>query len=230
MPEPFDPRTALELAAELAAELTAERGPSETLERIAAAREAAGDAAEAGAFVSLLESLVWLGEHATESASRDEVTGLANRRGFDAALRHEVERSYRTHQPVSALAIGIDHFERVEDAGARDRTLRHVAVVLRGCLRQVDTAARVGPAAFRILLPNAGIVGAREVAERCRCAIAALNLPDVGALTATFGVATHPDHAANGAGLAQAADAAFNVGVRRGRNCVAVALPLGEPG
>ena len=226
MPEPFDPRTALEMAAELAAELTQERGVADTLERIAAARDAARDAPEAEAFASLLGSLSWLAEHASESASRDEVTGLANRRGFDAALRHEVERSYRTAQPVSALAVALDHFERVTDAGVRDRALRQVAEVLRGCLRQVDTAARVGTAAFRILLPNAGLDGAREVAERCRCAIAALNLPDVGALTATFGVATHPDHAANSAGLAQAADAALATGERRGRNCVAAALPL----
>jgi diguanylate cyclase (GGDEF)-like protein len=138
----------------------------------------------------------------------------------------EVERSYRTAPPVSALSIGLDNFEGVPDAAARDRALRQVADVLHACLRQVDTAARVGPAAFRILLPNAGLDGAREVAERCRCAVAALNLPDVGALTATFGVATHPDHAANGAGLVQAADAALATGVRRGRNCVAAALPL----
>jgi len=226
MPEPFDPAKALAVAAEVAADLTAERGVADTLERIAAEREAAGDAVEARTFVSLLESLAWLGEHASTSASLDEVTGLVNRRGFDTALRQEVERSYRTFQPVSALAVGLDHFERVTDAEVRDRALRQVADVLRGCLRQVDTAARVGPAAFRILLPNAGLDGAREVAERCRCAVAALNLPEVGALTATFGVATHPDHAANSAGLAQAADAAFQTGVRRGRNCVAAALPL----
>jgi len=236
MLEPFDLRRAMELASEIAADLAAERDLADILDRISAASRAAEAEPDAAEFLALLASLeavavrlTRLGELAGAAANIDETTGLANRRGFDGAMRREVERAYRAMQPISALAIGIDHFERIVEAGgteATDRALKLVAEVLRGCLRQVDIAARTGTAIFRVLLPGAGLDGAREVAERCRCAIAAGYLPDTGALTATFGVATLPEHAANGAGLLLAADAALNTGIRRGRNCVATALPL----
>lgn len=229
MPESFDPRHALDTAAELAADTASGRDLADALERIAAARAEASESAGAASFVTLLESLARLGELASLSANLDDVTGLPNRRGFDSALRREAERAYRGGKPLSALAVAIDHFERVTDGGGPElegRALRHVADVLRACLRHLDVAARVGPWTFRVLLPGAVLEDAREVAERCRCAVAAAYLPDFGALTATFGVATLPDHAANGPGLLQAADAALGTGVRRGRNCVATALPL----
>jgi diguanylate cyclase (GGDEF)-like protein len=231
MPQSFDPQSALELAAELAADLASGRDAADSLERILAARAAVDeDAPDAAAYLKLLAGLVRLAERATLGI--DAETGLATRRGFDDAMRRAVERAYRTSQPISALAVSVDHFERIVEVGGAelgDRALRVVAQVLRGCLRQVDVVTRVGASGFRILLPGAGLDGGREVAERCRCAVAATHLPETGALTVTFGVAVLPDHAANGAGLLLAADAALNIGVRRGRNCVAVALPLNSP-
>jgi diguanylate cyclase (GGDEF)-like protein len=229
MPQPFESQRALELAAALAEDAVSERDPAGVLERISAARAAAEGEPGAEALASLLASLARLAERAGAAAHLDDQTGLANRRGFDEAMRRAVVRAYHVAQPISTLSIGVDHFERLVEAGgaeAADRAVRLAADVIRGCLRHVDTAARVGPATFRVLLPGAGLDGAREVAERCRCAIAAAYLPETGALTATFGVATLPDHAANSAALLQAADAALGTGVRRGRNCVATALPL----
>ena len=228
MPEPFDPRRAMEIAAELAADVASGTDYAGALERILAARAASQSTSESEVFRALLDSLARLGEQASLAAHLDEMTGLANRRGFDVLMRKEIERSYKGGRPISALAIGIDHFERVTADGpeATERVVKVVADLLRGCLRHLDIAARVGPSTFRVLLPTAALEDAREVAERCRCAIAAAYVPDTGALTATFGVATLPDHAANGPGLLQAADAALSTGVRRGRNCVATALPL----
>lgn len=237
MTESFDARRALELAAEISTSVAREENLSDVLDRIAELRAwAAGpDAEPFAALLTDLESvataLAHLRERAGAGAHDDDVTGLLNRRGFDEALRREVDRAYRAGQPLGALAVSLDHFERVTasaDPEAGDRALRLVADVLRGCLRQVDVAARTGSASFRVLLHGATLDGARDVAERCRCAIAAARVPDLGTLTATFGVAILPEHAANGAALVQSTDAALGTGVRRGRNCVAVAIPIGR--
>lgn len=159
----------------------------------------------------------------------DQTTGLFNRRGFDAALRREVERVYRTSNPLSTIVIDLDRFRRVAESLGQahvDATLQAVADILRSGLRQADIAARLGDNQFRILLPGTPPSGARDVAERLRCSIAAANFPVVGTLTATLGIAALPEHAANGAGLLQAAEAAMQTGKRRGRNCVSLAVPL----
>jgi diguanylate cyclase (GGDEF)-like protein len=161
----------------------------------------------------------------------DALTHLANRKGFDESMRREVERAYRGLLPLSIIVADVDRLERVNQAHGReggDVAIQTVAGVLLDGLRQVDIAAHVGSGHFQILLPGATSAGAREVAERLRCAVAATKIPGVGAVTATFGVAVLNEHAANGAGLMQAAAAALDLGKRRGRNRVSLALPLGR--
>jgi diguanylate cyclase (GGDEF)-like protein len=163
------------------------------------------------------------------AAHLDAATGLLNRRGFEDALRREVTNAYRASTRISAVAVEIDRFESlVAPAGdeVANAVLRTVAATLRAELRQGDVVARTAAAQLRVLLPGADAPGARAVAERLRCAIAAANAPGIGTVTATLGVAAIPDHAANGAALVQAAEAAVGTGRRRGRNCVVVALPL----
>jgi len=161
----------------------------------------------------------------------DPLTHLANRKGFDESLRREVERAYRGILPLSIIVVDVDRLERINEAHERDGgdvAIQTVANVLLDGLRQVDIAAHVGSGHFQILLPGATSAGAREVAERLRCAVAATKIPGVGTVTATFGVAVLNEHAANGAGLMQAAAAALDLGKRRGRNRVSLALPLGR--
>jgi diguanylate cyclase (GGDEF)-like protein len=215
MGEGFDPLRALELATEISAGIAAGRDLGETLERIAAARDAAGDGGELRELLASLETI---------ATRLGDPGGLLDRRAFEEAARREVERAYRVPAPLSALALEIDHADRLD----AERAGRLVAEVLRRNLRHLDLASRAGETSFRVLLPGADVAGAREVAERCRCAVAALYDADVGAMTATFGVASLPEHAANGAALLQAADAAMRTGARRGRNCVVVALPLAK--
>jgi diguanylate cyclase (GGDEF)-like protein len=161
--------------------------------------------------------------------STDLLTHLMNRKGFEDALRREMERAYRGLLPLSIIVADVDRLERVNHASGReagDTAIRTVAGVLLEGLRQVDIAAHVGSGHFQVLLPGATLDGAREVAERLRCAVAAAKIPGAGTVTATFGVAALNDHAANGAGLMQAAAAALDLGKRRGRNRVSLALPL----
>lgn len=179
--------------------------------------------------VALAVRLARLRERETAEMNVDPATRLLDRRGFDLALRREVERAYRTAQPLATVVVDLDRFESVErlhGAEAAGAVLRMAADALRVGLRQIDVAARTGASQFRALLPGSQSPGAREVAERLRCAIAASVVPGAGVLTATCGIAALPEHAANGAGLVQAADAAVSLGQRRGRNCVVVARPL----
>lgn len=163
------------------------------------------------------------------TAMRDPLTGLVNRLGLDDLLRRDVERAHRSGAPISIVVMDLDRLDRINETFGRltgDAVIVAMADVLRGGLRLVDIAARIGGGEFCALLPGAGTENAREVAERLRCAVAVATVANVGALTATFGVAALHEHAANGIALLQAAQAAMTTGKRRGRNRVDVAVPL----
>ena len=119
----------------------------------------------------------------------------------------------------------MDHFKRVNDEhghDAGDAALRFLSDVLRGELRAVDTAARYGGEEFAVILPQADLDGARALAERLRARLEATDVPGIGTVTASFGVATFPVHAAQPAALVSVADQALYAAKRAGRNRVAV--------
>lgn len=108
-------------------------------------------------------------------ATRDGLTGIANRRHFEETLRLELKRSRRTGAPLSLLLLDVDFFKKYNDRYghvAGDDCLRQVASALHaGLARPSDLAARYGGEEFAILLPATGQVGARYVAERLRLTI-----------------------------------------------------------
>jgi diguanylate cyclase (GGDEF)-like protein len=87
-------------------------------------------------------------------------------------------------------------------------------------LRGVDTAARYGGEEFAIILPQAGIDGALIAAERLRAKVEAMNIPNVGKITASFGVATFPFNASSRDTLIVTADRALYEAKNSGRNRV----------
>lgn len=99
----------------------------------------------------------------------DPLTGLTNRRGFEAALATEHARLRRGGRPYALLAIDADHFKRVNDqhghAGG-DQALRHLAQRLRAVARGGDLVARVGGEEFMMLLPETDRAGAHQAAAR----------------------------------------------------------------
>ena len=86
-----------------------------------------------------------------EQAVTDELTGLVNRRRFVEALEGEITRASRLDVPLSLLFADLDDFKRINDRfghPAGDEALRTFADLLRGHLRGIDTAARIGGEEF----------------------------------------------------------------------------------
>ncbi len=163
-------------------------------------------------------------------ALTDGLTGCFNRRFFEIQLERDLHLATRMRQPVSLILLDIDHFKRVNDThghDAGDAALRILANALREELRGVDTAARYGGEEFAIILPQAGPEGALVVAERLRSRIERTEVPGVGCITASIGVATFPADASSRELLVTSADRALYLAKRTGRNkvCTTADLP-----
>ncbi|HEV2800151.1 MAG TPA: sensor domain-containing diguanylate cyclase [Pyrinomonadaceae bacterium] len=154
-------------------------------------------------------------------ALTDGLTGCVNRRSFEMQLERDLRLATRMRQPVSLIMLDIDHFKRVNDTyghDAGDAALRFLADVLRDELRGVDTAARYGGEEFAVILPQAGLEGALIVAERLRSRLETTEVPGIGHITGSFGLATFPLHANTRDGLVGAADRALYEAKHAGRN------------
>ena len=161
----------------------------------------------------------------------DKLTGVLNRRGFDERVEVELERSRREGSPVAMVSFDIDHFKRVNDEwghDAGDRVLTRLGSVLRDQSRGTDVVARLGGEEFAALLPDSGIDGARDYAERVRADFTAGDYPglDPPRLTVSAGVvaAVAPEHPE---ALLHAADSALYAAKRAGRDRTRVYGRLG---
>ena len=158
-----------------------------------------------------------------KQALTDGLTGCFNRRSFEMQFERDLRMATRMRQPTSLILLDIDHFKRVNDTyghDAGDMALKTLADVLREEVRGVDTAARYGGEEFAIILPHAGLEGALRVAERLRARIEGTNVPGVGHLTASLGVATFPLHGHTRDQLVNTADRALYTAKHEGRNRV----------
>ncbi len=106
-----------------------------------------------------------------EMATRDELTGLYNRRFFSEALEREVARAKRYGTGLVVLMMDLDHFKEVNDTyghSAGDMVLHEIARMLLGSIRQSDLICRYGGEEFAVILPNIDLEKARWVSERFR--------------------------------------------------------------
>jgi diguanylate cyclase (GGDEF)-like protein/PAS domain S-box-containing protein len=119
----------------------------------------AGIALEQAALIAELES----------RAQSDSLTGLSNRRGWDASLTELMEASRRSGAPLTIALADLDHFKRYNDTFghlAGDRVLRAFAAMARSAVRTGDALARWGGEEFAIALPNCDCSGAPVVLDR----------------------------------------------------------------
>ena len=102
-------------------------------------------------------------------ASLDGLTGIPNRRQFDATLLKEWHRCQRNQQPLSLIVADVDFFKKYNDAlghAAGDRVLQEVAATLRQAARRPgDLGARYGGEEFVLLLPKTNATSAQALAE-----------------------------------------------------------------
>jgi diguanylate cyclase len=140
--------------------------------------------------VAALESVT---EELEVLALTDPLTGLANRRGFNARWEEELARSGRHDEPIALLLLDVDRFKQVNDGHgheAGDRTLVLLADVLRGASRSSDVAARLGGDEFALVVTHADAEPAMRIAERIRARFAEVAAADAVAATVTIGVST----------------------------------------
>jgi diguanylate cyclase (GGDEF)-like protein len=188
-----------------------------------------------GQVSSSIENIA-LHEQVSEQAVTDELTGLSNQRRFRELMAKEDERARRFGHDLSFLILDIDDFKQVNDTYGHlqgDEVLRMVGRVLKAESRGVDEPARYGGEEFAVALPETGLTGAVELAERIRARIASERVASVdGAsplhVTASVGAASMPVSADGARALIAAADAALYEAKRAGKNRVAAA-PAGSP-
>ncbi|MNS44746.1 putative diguanylate cyclase YdaM [compost metagenome] len=158
-----------------------------------------------------------------ELAERDALTRIANRYRLEKALQLECERAKRFRQPLSLIAMDVDDFKPINDryGHARgDAALVRVVDVLRTCLRQQDLLARWGGDEFVIVLPQASLGEALEVAARLRQAMVQVEPVGHCRLTMSYGVVQWQEGEDQHALLARA-DTALYRAKGNGKNAIA---------
>jgi two-component system cell cycle response regulator len=158
-----------------------------------------------------------------EAAFTDHLSGLANRRRLERQLEREIERTARYGHPFSLLILDIDEFKKVNDTFGHesgDEVIKLLSKTLQEGIRGIDLAARIGGEEFAVILTETTLERATEVAERLRLAIKAMEIPEVGSITASLGVAESPFCAQTAQELMACADAALYAAKDQGRDRV----------
>ena len=162
-----------------------------------------------------------------ELATTDALTGLRNRRKFDASIELEWRRAIRSARPIALLLVDADYFKIFNDSfghQAGDQAL----IAIAGCIaaaakRSGDCAARYGGEEFAVLLPGASEQDAREVAENIRQRVERVPA-DPAQLSVSIGIASmRPLVTMEWTGLVEAADKALYAAKAAGRNQCVVA-------
>jgi two-component system cell cycle response regulator len=110
-------------------------------------------------------------ERLAQMSTRDELTGLYNRRFFLETLQREVSSADRYKTNLALCMMDMDRFQRINDTYghiAGDRVLSEIAKVIRETLRSSDIACRYSGEEFAVILPDTNEVESLQVAERIR--------------------------------------------------------------
>jgi diguanylate cyclase (GGDEF)-like protein len=162
-----------------------------------------------------------------EMATTDSLTGLRNRRKFDAAIESEWRRASRYKTSLSLLMIDADHFKDYNDTfghQAGDQVLVGIAICISDSVkRAADCAARYGGEEFAVLLPAHSAAEALTVAETIRRKVEGWS-DDAKPCTVSIGIASMtPSAAFDWPQFVHAADKALYAAKASGRNCCVLA-------
>lgn len=165
-------------------------------------------------------------------ALTDSLTGLANRRQFDAYFDTEWQRLAREQQPLTLILCDIDYFKRYNDYYGHptgDMCLAQVSQALTRCIRRpADLVARYGGEEFAVVLPNTDTAGGHSVAQAIQKDLSISAIPHATSgvsddVTLTMGIATViPGYHLDSQDLLQAADLALYHAKQQGRDRIYV--------
>ena len=171
------------------------------------------------------EELQSASDKLTVLASRDELTGLWNRREFMRLLQDEARRAARSQTSFCVAIIDIDHFKEVNDKYGHlvgDAVLHEFGQMLEFSRRATDSLGRYGGEEFTLLLQGARLSTATVALERTRNLIAQHDWSEIAPgleLTISAGIgAWHPGDTLTA--VINRADAALYEAKHAGRNCV----------
>jgi diguanylate cyclase (GGDEF)-like protein len=168
--------------------------------------------------------------HAEHRAATDALTGLPNRRAAQDTFKRMLAQSARRQVPLAAIMLDLDHFKQINDTLGHeqgDHVLAAVGLALASTVRDSDFVGRIGGEEFLVLLPDTDVDAALEVAEKLRSTVCSLSVPEVGrAVTASLGVAVHPDARIDAETLLREADRALYAAKAGGRNRVELGAPI----
>lgn len=176
--------------------------------------------------ISFHHAMVEANQRLADLAAKDPLTGLFNARAYYAQCERALEQSRRGDGPLAMLFVDLDHFKSINDRfghEAGDLVLKSVANCLMSGVRQSDLVGRIGGEEFSVLLPDTGLDGAMQLAEKLRSDIEGL-MPDIGSqrltVTANIGVARRRPGTETIPEIQRHADEAMYEAKRRGRNRV----------
>ena len=141
-------------------------------------------------------------------ALTDPLTGIGNRRQFDARLAGELERATRLRLPFSLCVLDLDDFKRINDTyghAAGDEVLAATA----SCLRRDGEAFRCGGDEFAVLLPGYPEFAAKEASTAICARVGELTDPGGAPLVVSAGTATLSPGLSSATDLVRAADVAL---------------------
>jgi len=163
-----------------------------------------------------------------KQAYTDELSGMGNRRAFYEQAEAEIKLATLDGKPLTALMIDIDYFKNFNDRfghAVGDKAIQRLAAVILSIVRETDVQGRIGGEEFGIIIPNTGLKGAEDLAERIRSAVEAFELctgKETVKLTVSIGVAAFELDGDSLGSLMVRADEALYKAKHRGRNQVAI--------
>jgi len=164
-------------------------------------------------------------------ATTDQLTKIHNRRYFEEEASRALEAAWRAERPFSVVVIDVDHFKSFNDRFGHaigDVVLRDVAKIIKDNARAADFVARIGGEEFAVAMPDATAELAAQAADRMRERLETAKhpeAPEIGdeKVTASFGVASHPEYGDRLDELLNVADGALYQSKEDGRNRVTIA-------
>ena len=165
-------------------------------------------------------------EHLRESALRDAMTGLYNRRFLEEYVGTLVAGSQRRKSPFAVLMLDLDFFKQVNDTHgheAGDKVIKTLSDILQRNVRTSDMAVRYGGEEFLLVLMDTAAEAALKVAEKIRSEVEATKIPLPGGMlqkTISIGVAEYPQDSDTFWQVVKFADVALYQAKSSGRNRV----------